>query len=71
FQKMMDLGYIRQCDAHRLANEFFYYCIYLYFDYFFLRYDEVTYDEFIDSMIDNLSDHIRFMFESVKIREAA
>jgi AcrR family transcriptional regulator len=69
FQKMMDLGYIRQSDARRLANEFFYYCIYLYFDYFFLRYDEVTYDEFIDTMIDNLSDHIRFMLETVKIGE--
>jgi AcrR family transcriptional regulator len=71
FQKMMDLGYLRPYDARRLANEFFYYCIYLYFDYFFLRYDELTYDEFIDGMIDNLSDHIKFMFEKVTITEAA
>jgi AcrR family transcriptional regulator len=71
FLKMMDLGYIRQYDARRLAREFFYYCIYLYFDYFFLRYDDVTYDEFIDGMMDNMSDHIRFMFENLAIKEAA
>jgi AcrR family transcriptional regulator len=71
FQKMMDLGCIRQYDARRLAHEFFYYCIYLYFDYFYLRYDEITYDEFIDGMIDNMSDHIKFMFEKVTIKEAA
>ena len=70
FKKMMDLGYIRPYDARRLAHEFFYYCIYLYFDYFFLRYDELTYDEFIDGMIDNLSDHITFMLEKVAIKEA-
>jgi AcrR family transcriptional regulator len=71
FQKMMDLGYIRQYDARRLASEFFYYCIYLYFDYFYLRYDEITYDEFIDGMMDNLSDHLKFMFEKVAIKEVA
>lgn len=71
FQKMMDLGYLRHCDAKLMAREFFYYCIYLYFDYFYLRYDEVTYDEFVDSIADNLSGHIHFMFGAMKIVEAA
>jgi AcrR family transcriptional regulator len=71
FRKMMDLGYIREYDPRVLAREFFYYSIYLYFDYFFLRYDEMSFQEFTDGIIDNLSDHIRFMFENVKVKEAA
>jgi AcrR family transcriptional regulator len=71
FRKMMDLGYIQEYDARQLAAEFFYYCIFLFFDYFYLRYDEVTYDEFIDGMIDNLRDHIRFMFEKLTIKAVA
>ncbi len=71
FRQMMDLGYIREYDTRLLAREFFNYCLYIFFEYFFLRYEDETYDTFVDSIMDNLSDHIRFMFEKVKIEEAA
>lgn len=71
FRKMMDLGYIREYDARLLAREFFNYCLFLFFEYFFLNYGESEYATFVDSVMDNLSGHIRFMFEKVAIREAA
>ena len=71
FRRMMDLGYIREYDARLLAREFFYYCMYLYFEYFFLDYDKLGYETFVDSIMDSLSDHIRFMFEKVKVEEVA
>jgi len=71
FQKMIDLGYIREYDVQQLAREFFYYCLYLYFEYFFLNYEESGYEAFVDSVMDNLSAHIKFMFEKIKVPEAA
>jgi AcrR family transcriptional regulator len=71
FRKMIDLGYIREYDTRLLAREFFNYCLYLYFEYFFLNYDESEYETFVDSIMDNLSDHIRFMFEKVKVEGAS
>ena len=71
FRRMMDLGYIRAYDAGLLAREFFYYCMYLYFEYFFIDYDKLEYETFVDSIMDSLSGHIRFMFEKLKVKEAA
>ncbi len=71
FRKMIELGYIREYDPRILAKEFFNYCVYLYFEYFFLRYDEMSFQEFIDSVMNDLDDHIKFMFEALKIKEAA
>ena len=71
FRQMMDLGYIREYDTRLLAKEFFNYCLYIFFDYFFLRYEDATYESFVDGIMDNLSGHIRFMFEKVKIEGVA
>lgn len=71
FRQMMDLGYIREYDTRLLAKEFFNYCLFIFFEYFFLNYDDSKYETFVDSIMDNLSDHIRFMFEKVKVEEAA
>ena len=70
FRKMMELGYIRECDTRILATEFFYHCIYLYFDYFIIRFEETMYDTFTDDMLKDLAPHIKFIFEAVKPKEA-
>ncbi len=70
FRKMMELGYIRECDTRLLATEFFYHCIYLFFDYFIISFDEATYDTFTENMLKDLSPHISFVFEAVKPKEA-
>lgn len=66
FDKMLELGYIRECDTEVLAREFFYHCIYLFFDYFLISFDEQTYDTFTEKMLDDLKPHIKFVFEAVK-----
>ncbi|WP_424359170.1 TetR/AcrR family transcriptional regulator [Methanocella sp. MCL-LM] len=70
FRKMMELGYIRECDTRLLAQEFFYHCIYLFFDYFIISFDDMTYDTFTENMLKELEPHIKFIFNSVKIQEA-
>ena len=70
FDVMMKLGYIKECDTRLLAREFFYHCIYLFFDYFLISFDETTYDTFTESMLKDLEPHIRFVFESVRVQEA-
>lgn len=66
FRKMMELGYIREYDAGMLAAEFFNYLIFLYFNYFIIRYDEASYAAGVNAMMEDLSKHARFIFEAVK-----
>ncbi len=67
FRQMMDLGYIRECDARLLSTEFFDYCVFLLFECFVIRYNEAPYEVLIDNMINKLSRHIKFMFDAVRI----
>jgi len=70
FLKMIELGYIRECDANTLAKEFFYHCIYLYFDCFIISFDESTYETFTRNILEELAPHIKFIFDAVKTEEA-
>jgi AcrR family transcriptional regulator len=67
FGRMAELGYIKECDTGMLAREFFYYCLYLFFDYFVINFDESTYDRFTEAMLDDLTPHIKFMVDAIKI----
>ncbi len=69
FKRMMELGYIRECDAGALAREFFYYCTYLLFDYFVIDFDETTYCRFTEDMLEDISPHIGFLLDAVKVTE--
>jgi hypothetical protein len=69
FNRMMELGYIKECDAGVLAREFFYYCTYLLFDYFVIEFDEATYCKFAENMLEDLSPHIKFLFDAVKVTD--
>lgn len=71
FRKMIDLGYIGECDARVLSAEFFDYCVFLYFDCFIIRYNEAPYETLIEDMINKLSRHIKFMFDAVRVKEAS
>lgn len=71
FLRMMELGYIKEYDARLLAREFFNYCIYLFFDYFVINYDIQPGESFVEGIMDNLSGHIRFIFEAVRLPEAS
>jgi AcrR family transcriptional regulator len=70
FDRMMALGYIKKCDTRVLAREFFYYCLYLLFDYFVINFDKTTYDMFTEDMLEDLKPHVRFIFDAVKARRA-
>lgn len=70
FKRMMDLGYIRECDTGVLAREFFYYCIYLFFDYFVINFNEEIYCRFAEDMLEDLSPHIRFLIDAVKVERS-
>ncbi len=70
FRMMMDLGYIRESDTNVLAREFFYYCVYLLFDYFVISFNDSTYCNFTEGMLHDLSGHIEFMFDKIEIKGA-
>jgi AcrR family transcriptional regulator len=68
FKRMIELGYIRECDTGVLAREFFYYCVYLIFDYFVINFNDETYCRFTEDMLEDLAPHIRFLFDAVKAK---
>ncbi len=70
FGRMMELGYIKKCDTGVLAREFFYYCVYILFDYFVINFNESTYDTFTEAMLKDLAPHVRFLIGAVKVEEA-
>ncbi len=69
FKRMMELGYIRECDAGVLAREFFYYCTYLLFDYFVIDFNEANYYKFTEDMLEDMAPHIKFLLDAVKVTE--
>ncbi len=70
FRKMMELGYIRECDTRVLAQEFFYYLVYLLFDYFVISFNDTTYCKFTEKMSNDMSVHIKFIFDKVSVKGA-
>jgi hypothetical protein len=71
FGRMMELGYIKECDTKVLAREFFYYCVYLLFDYFIISFNDATYCKFTEGMLQDLSGHIKFIFDKIEVKEAS
>jgi AcrR family transcriptional regulator len=69
FQKMMDLGFIINYDSKIMAEEFFNYCIYLFFEGFILNYNEANYDAVIDELDRKLSNHVNFILNMAKKNE--
>ncbi|MGZ7049180.1 MAG: TetR/AcrR family transcriptional regulator [Methanobacterium sp.] len=66
FTKMMEKGVIKQVDPEKMAYEYFYFAIYLFFEYFILKYDEEN-GIFMDVIWERLSNHAQFILEAIKI----
>lgn len=69
FQRMMELGVLPKYDPKILAIEFYDYCIYLFFNTFLLNYNESEIHSVIEMTIQKLTNHIRFMFETLHVKQ--
>jgi AcrR family transcriptional regulator len=68
FTKMMEKNLIKKYDPKILAREYFSFAIYLYFEYFILKYD-TDYKSFMDLAWNKMAEHAKFILESIKIEE--
>jgi len=68
FTKMMKKGVIKEYDPKILAREYFSFALYLFFEYFILKYD-TNYSSFMDMAYKKMMDHSNFILESIKIEK--
>jgi len=66
FTKMMEKGVIKQIDPKLMAREYFYFAIFLYFEYFVLNYQESD-ENFMEMALERISNHSKFILDAVKI----
>lgn len=69
FTKMMKKGVIKEYDPKVLAREYFSFALYLFFEYFILKYD-TNYSSFMDMAYKKMIDHSNFMLESIKVENS-
>lgn len=65
FTKMIEKKVIKPVDPKILAYEYFYFAIYLFFEYFILKYDEN--ENFMNIVWERISNHAKFLLEVLKI----
>lgn len=65
FTKMMEKGAIKPVDPKLMAYEYFYFPIFLYFEYFVLNYQEND-ENFMEAAIDRVSNHSKFILDAIK-----
>jgi AcrR family transcriptional regulator len=66
FTKMMKKGIIKEYDPRVLAREYFSFALYLFFEYFILKYD-TNYSSFTDMAYKKMIDHTNFILDSIKV----
>lgn len=66
FTKMMKKGVIKEYDPKILAREYFSFALYLFFEYFILKYD-TNHSSFMDMAYKKMIDHSNFILKSVEI----
>ncbi len=66
FAKMIEKGLIKPFNPRTLAYEYFSFAIYLFFEYFVLKYDE-DFDSFTDLALEKMNNHAEFLLESIKV----
>lgn len=66
FQTMIDKKMIKPVNPRTLAYEYFSFVIFLFFEYFVLKYDD-DFDSFMDLALDRIKNHTEFMLEAIKI----
>jgi hypothetical protein len=67
FQMMIDQKMIKPLNPKILAQEYFSFAIYLFFEYYILRYDE-DFDSFMELALDKMADHNEFFLKLIKIK---
>ena len=65
FTKMIEKKVIKPYNPQILANEYFYFVIYLFFEYFVLKYEDDL-DSFMDFAWEKMSNHAEFLLEVIK-----
>lgn len=68
FTKMIEKGLIKPFNPRTLAYEYFSFAIYLFFEYFVLRYDE-DFNSFMDSALEKMNNHSKFMLEAIRTQK--
>lgn len=66
FTKMIEKGFIKPFNPRTLAYEYFSFAIYLFFEYFVLKYDE-DYDSFMDLALTKMDRHAGFLLDTIKV----
>ena len=66
FTKMIEKGLIKPFNPRTLAYEYFSFAIYLFFEYFVLKYDE-DFDSFMDLALEKMNNHAEFLLKSIKV----
>jgi AcrR family transcriptional regulator len=66
FQTMIDKKMIKPVNPRTLAYEYFSFIIFLFFEYFVLKYDD-DFDSFMDLALDRIKNHTEFILEAVKL----
>ncbi|EKQ50680.1 MAG: transcriptional regulator [Methanobacterium sp. Maddingley MBC34] len=68
FSIMIEKKMIKPVNPRTLAYEYWSYAIFLFFEYFILKYDE-DFDSFMKLGLEKMINHTRFMFDAIKIEE--
>lgn len=66
FQMMIDKKMIKPVDPQTLAYEYFSFVIFLFFEYFVLKYDD-GFDSYIDLALEKIANHTAFILEAIKL----
>lgn len=66
FRIMIEKKLIKPFDPRLLAYEYFSFTIYLFFEYFVLKYDE-DYDSFMDLALEKMDKHSEFLLDTIKV----
>ncbi len=68
FTIMIKKGLIKPFNPRTLAYEYFSFAIFLFFEYFVLKYDE-DFDSFMDLALKKMNDHAEFLLKAIKVEE--
>lgn len=66
FSMMMEKNLIKPCNPQTLAYEYFSFAIFLFFEYYVLRYHE-EFDSFMDLALEKMANHAEFLLKAIKI----
>ena len=66
FQTMIDKKMIKPVNPRTLAYEYFSFIIFLFFEYFVLKYDD-DFDSFMDLALDRIENHTEFILEAIRV----